>query len=148
MDAGYACRPGFLPPYRVVRYHLSEYGPRHNPINVKELYNPRHNPLRVTSERAFGALKNRFRILDNKPFHKFMTQVKLVQACCILYNWILGFGVDEVVPTEVEWVANPSSSSSIGPAVNAWQTQEVPTMASVRDVISDAMWDSRGAHRT
>ena len=53
-----------------------------------------------------------------------------------------------MVPTEVEWVANPASSSSIGPAINAWQTQEVPTMASVRDAISDAMWDSRGAHRT
>jgi len=86
VDVGYACRPRFQPPYKAVRYHLSEYGPRHNPINVKELYNPRHNPLRVTIERAFGALKNRFRILDNKPFHKFMTQVKLVQAYCILYN--------------------------------------------------------------
>ena len=77
--------------------------------------------------------------------------MKLVQACCILHNWILGFGVDEVIPTKAEWVANPassSSSSSSGLAVNALQSQEVPTMASVRDAISDAMWDSRGAHRT
>ena len=119
MDVGYACRPRFLPPYRAVRYHLSEYGPRHNPTNAKELCNLRHSSLRVTIERAFGALKNHFQILDNKPFHKFMTQVKLVQACCILYNWILGFGVDEVVPMEAEWVANPASSSSTGPAINA-----------------------------
>jgi hypothetical protein len=34
VDAGYDCRPGFLPPYRAVRYHLSEYGPRHNPTNA------------------------------------------------------------------------------------------------------------------
>ena len=74
--------------------------------------------------------------------------MKLVQACYILRNWILGFGVDPVVPTEVEWVANPASSSSTGPVVNDLQTQEVPTMASIRDAISDAMWDSRGAHRT
>ncbi|KAK3166082.1 hypothetical protein QOZ80_1AG0041210 [Eleusine coracana subsp. coracana] len=26
VDAGYACRPGFLPPYRGTRYHLNEYG--------------------------------------------------------------------------------------------------------------------------
>ena len=60
VDAGYACRPGFLHPYRGVRYHLSEYGTRHNPTNTKELYNLRHNSLRVMIERAFGALKNRF----------------------------------------------------------------------------------------
>ena len=60
VDAGYACRPRFLPPYRVVRYHLSEYGLRHNPTNAKELYNLRHNSLRVTIERAFGALKKIF----------------------------------------------------------------------------------------
>jgi hypothetical protein len=28
VDAGYAVRPGFLPPYRATRYHLSEYGGR------------------------------------------------------------------------------------------------------------------------
>jgi hypothetical protein len=111
VDASYTCRLGFLPPYRSVRYHLSEYSPRHNPTNAKELYNLRHNSLRVTIERAIGALKNCFRIIDNKPFHKYKTQVKLVQVCCILHNWMLGFRVDHVVPTEAEWVANPASSS-------------------------------------
>jgi len=43
-----------------LRYHLSEYGPKHNPTNAKELYNLRHSSLRVTIERAFGAPKNRF----------------------------------------------------------------------------------------
>ena len=51
-------------------------------------------------ERAFGALKNRFHILDNKPFHTYKTQVKLVLACCNLHNWIIRFGMDEVVPEE------------------------------------------------
>ena len=118
---------------------MSKYGPTHNPTNAKELYNLRQSSLRVTIERAFGALKNRFRILDNKPFYKYKTQVKLVQAYCILHNWILGFGVDPIVATEAEWIANPASSSSTGPPVNALQTQEVPNMASVRDAISDAM---------
>jgi hypothetical protein len=52
-----------------------------------ELYNLRHSSLRVTVERATGALKSRFRILDNKPFHKYTTQVKLVVACAILHNY-------------------------------------------------------------
>jgi hypothetical protein len=91
-------------------------------------------------------------VLRRTAFESYITshsintrhKVKLLQTCCILHNWILGFGVGEVVPTEVEWVTNPASSSFTGPPFNALQTQEVPTMASVRDAISDAMWDSRG----
>ena len=73
IDVGYACRSGFLPPYRGVRYHLSEYGSKNHPTNVRELFNLRHSSLRVTFERALGALKNRFHILDNKPFHPYKT---------------------------------------------------------------------------
>src|SRR4051794_36810211 len=51
--------------------------------------------LRVTIERAFAALNNRFKILDQKPFDTFETQVKLFLACCILHNWILGWGEDD-----------------------------------------------------
>jgi hypothetical protein len=47
-------------------------------------------------------LKNRFKILDQKPFHTFPTQVKLVLSCCILHNWILGWGEDEYVLDETE----------------------------------------------
>lgn len=99
VDVGYAVRPRFLPPFRGTRYHLREYG-NNRPQNPRELFNLRHSSLRVTIERAFAALKNRFRILDNKPFHTYRTQVKLVLACCILHNWILGYGDDEHVPDE------------------------------------------------
>lgn len=99
VDAGYAVKPGFLPPYRATRYHLREFGVR-SPQNPRELFNLRHSSLRVTVERAFGSLKNRFRILYNKPFHPYKTQVKLVLACCILHNWILRFGQDEIIPLE------------------------------------------------
>ncbi|WVZ95697.1 hypothetical protein U9M48_041429 [Paspalum notatum var. saurae] len=85
VDAGYAVRPGFLPPYRATRYHLREFG-SNRPRDQKELFNLRHSSLRVTVERAFGALKNRFKILYNRPFHPYKTQVKLVLACCILHN--------------------------------------------------------------
>jgi hypothetical protein len=77
------------------------------PQNARELFNLRHSSLRVTVERAFGALKNRFRILDNKPFHPYKTQVKLVLACCILHNWILRHGHDTFIPTEEKWNPNP-----------------------------------------
>ncbi|XP_071680033.1 uncharacterized protein [Lolium perenne] len=86
-DAGYACRPGILPPFRKTRYHLNEVSAKHRPLNARELFNLRHSSLRVTIERAFAALKNMFKVLDHKPFHTFVTQVKLVLACCILHNW-------------------------------------------------------------
>ncbi|WVZ60460.1 hypothetical protein U9M48_010477 [Paspalum notatum var. saurae] len=85
VDAGYAIRPGFLPPYRATRYHLREFG-NNRPRDQRELFNLRHSSLRVTVERAFGALKNRFKIMYNKSFHPFKTQVKFVIACCILHN--------------------------------------------------------------
>jgi len=143
VDAGYACRPGFLPPYRGTRYHLNEYGGRHYPTNARELFNLRHSSLRVTVERAFGALKNRFRIIDNKPFHPFKTQVKLVLACCIIHNWILGFGGDEVIPVESTWEPNRLYDHGHGVPMDdnaAW--------AQKRDEWANSMWANRGHSHT
>ncbi|KAK1620126.1 hypothetical protein QYE76_025643 [Lolium multiflorum] len=93
-DVGYACRPRILPPFRKTRYHLNEFSAS-NDLNTTELFNLRHSSLRVAMERAFAALKNRFKVLDQKPFHTFDTQVKLVISCCILHNCILGWGEEE-----------------------------------------------------
>ena len=64
---------GVLPPFRATRYHLNEYSSRKYLRDAKELFNLRHSSLRVTIERVFAALKNRFKILDQKPFHQFPT---------------------------------------------------------------------------
>ena len=89
---------------------MREYGTR-RPQNPRELFNLRHSTLRVTVERAFGALKNRFKILYNMPFHPYPTQVKLVLACRILHNWILRHGQDEHIPNETTWEPNPSNET-------------------------------------
>nr|XP_051207336.1 uncharacterized protein LOC127323203 [Lolium perenne] len=85
-DVGYACRPGILPPFRKTRYHLNEFTARNRHQNEKELFNLRHSILRVTIERAFATLKNRFKVLDQKLFRTFDSQVKLVHTCRILHN--------------------------------------------------------------
>nr|XP_020164914.1 protein ALP1-like [Aegilops tauschii subsp. strangulata] len=72
-NAGYACRPGVFPPFRKTRYHLNEFAGRNYPRTPQELFNLTHSSLRVTVERAFGALKNMFKILDQKPFHPYPT---------------------------------------------------------------------------
>jgi hypothetical protein len=56
------------------------------PKNANELFNITHSNLTVMIESAFAALKNRFKILDQKPFHTVSTQVKLFFAFCILHN--------------------------------------------------------------
>jgi len=98
----------------------------------------------VTVKRAIGALKNRFRILDNKPFHKFKTQVKLVLACAILHNWILGFGIDAVVPDEEGFTGTPPEEDDMLPIDLA---QDSIAMAAIRDSICNAMWEGRGTSR-
>jgi len=131
-----------LPPFRGVRYHLSEFGNRNHPTTAKKLFNLRHSSLRVSVERAFGALKGRFRIIDNKSFHKYKSQVKLVLACCILHNWIIGFGLDEIVPVEEGFHGDlPEDDEGEVPL-------DSPTMVTLRDEICNAMWAARGTSRT
>ncbi|XP_072146575.1 protein ALP1-like [Setaria viridis] len=141
VDAGYAARPGFLPPNRGTRYHLREFG-SNRPQNQRELFNLRHSSLRVIVERAFGAIKNRFRILDNKPFHPYKTQVKLVLACCILHNWILRHGQDEHVPTEAAWTPNSTDTPP-----EQEHSPDNGTWAQQRDAWAAQMWQNRGSSR-
>uniref|UniRef100_J3MEF8 DDE Tnp4 domain-containing protein n=1 Tax=Oryza brachyantha TaxID=4533 RepID=J3MEF8_ORYBR len=108
----------------------------------RELFNLRHSSLRVTIERAFGALKNSFKILYSKPFHPYKTQVKLVLACCILHNWILQFGNDQHVPLEAEWRANDRDEDDPGDI-----EEDNRGMAQIRDDIATDMWNNRESSR-
>jgi hypothetical protein len=139
VDAGYACRPGFLPPYRGTRYHLKEYGGRNYTTNARELFNLRHSSLRTSIERGFGCYKNRFAIIDSKPFHPYKTQVKLVLACCILHNWILEHGVDEIVPPESTWVPNSNGQHGHGVPMD-----DNSACGTLRDEVATQMWANKG----
>ena len=39
-------------------------------------------------EQAFGALKNRFKILTSRPFFSFETQADITIVYCFLHNYI------------------------------------------------------------
>ncbi|KAK1664079.1 hypothetical protein QYE76_052238 [Lolium multiflorum] len=134
-DAGYACRPGILPPFRKTRYHLNEFSVKHRPQNARELFNLRHSSLRVTTERAFAALNNRFKVLDQKPFHTFDPQVKLILACCILHNWILGWGEDEFFEEVVTFDEVETDHGMDAGDNDAWKVK--------RQDWADAMWEAR-----
>jgi hypothetical protein len=68
---GYACRPMILPPFEKTRYHLIEFSARNIARNTRELFNLIYSSLRVNIGRDFAALKNRFKVLDQKPFHTY-----------------------------------------------------------------------------
>jgi hypothetical protein len=149
VDAGYGAKPGFLPPFRVVRYHLNEFG--QNPVqNEKELFNLRHSTLHVTVERAFGSLKRRFKVKkkrrfkvldDAKPFFPFKTQVDIVAACCIIHNWVIEDERDELIIPNDSWVPNQNYASSL-----SGQATEYTFMVNFRQDIANQMWSDRQNH--
>jgi hypothetical protein len=104
-------------------------------VIAQMLFNLRHSALRVTVERAFGSLKRRFKILDNAtPFFSFPTQVDIVVACCIIHNWVIQDGGDEMIIQESDWPIHNHASSSAG------QASEHALMVNFRQQIADQMW--------
>ena len=136
-DVGYATRLGFIPLYPGVRYHLKEFGSR-TPANAKELFNLRHSSARTSIERAFGSLKNRFKVLASRPFFPFKTQVELVLACCTLHNYILSGGHDEFIPSEEDWIPQRVSQTTARE-----QREEAHEWAARRDQIANEMWANK-----
>jgi hypothetical protein len=104
-------------------------------VIAQMLFNLRHSALRVMVERAFGSLKRRFKILDNAtPFFSFPTQVDIVVACCIIHNWVIQDGGDEMIIQESDWPIHNHASSSSG------QASEHALMVNFRQQIADQMW--------
>ncbi|XP_009359457.1 protein ALP1-like [Pyrus x bretschneideri] len=88
VDGGYTNGPGYLAPYRGVRYHLSEWRNRRLPINHEEYFNMKHAQARNIIERCFGLLKMRWSILRGPSFFPIKTQFRIMTACCLLHNLI------------------------------------------------------------
>jgi hypothetical protein len=87
-------KPGFLGPYRNTRYHLQHFQQGHVPETMEEWFNYRHAQLRCTVERAFGQLKNKFRILKSIPNFGLRTSNRIIVACMALHNFIKDNGGD------------------------------------------------------
>ena len=90
VDSGYANTSKFIAPYRGSRYHLGDFENRTTRAyrDTKDKYNHRHAQLRNAVEKAWGILKQRFKILKVAAPFPYKTQVKIVVACCVLHNFI------------------------------------------------------------
>jgi DDE superfamily endonuclease len=88
VDSGFPFMKGFITPYRRVRYHLADYRRRFTFANGEEKFNYLHSSLRSTIERAFGVLKQKFRILRLPQPYSYGKQVGIVVATLALHNFI------------------------------------------------------------
>ena len=84
-------------------------------------------------------LKKRFRVLDAEPFWSFETQVKVVLACCVVHNHIMGVEpndhIMEDAMNEVESSDPPRETQSRRESIEdsrLWNAK--------RDEICQAMW--------
>src|SRR4051812_2640238 len=89
-DAGYATKPGFIPPFKEVRYHLKDFPGPHQHRDYKELYNHRPSLLRMSVERAFGILNGSFKILHQDP--SSLTPFRLIQSLHVVFYFIMRHG--------------------------------------------------------
>ncbi|XP_057249069.1 protein ALP1-like [Beta vulgaris subsp. vulgaris] len=94
VDLGYSNAQGFLAPYKGSCYHLNLWRGT-TPTNYKELFNLRHSSARNTIERAFGLLKKRWAILRKSSFYEKQTQVRILNACFVLHNFVREENMDE-----------------------------------------------------
>nr|XP_043616517.1 protein ALP1-like isoform X1 [Erigeron canadensis] len=85
-DAGYTNGDGFLTPYGGQWYHINDWS--NPPTTAKELYNKRHSSARNVIERAFGMIKNRWKILHDICFHPVESMPRIIIACCLMHNFI------------------------------------------------------------
>lgn len=60
-------------------------------------YNEKHLKARVVIENTFGRLKNRWRCLnkDRVLHYKPLKCARIIQACCVLHNMAIMFGLGE-----------------------------------------------------
>jgi hypothetical protein len=88
VDAGYPNRPGYLAPYKGMKYHIQDFQNAGEPRGKHEIFNYAHSSLRNVIERAFGVLKMKWRILLSISAYPPQTQTQIIVACVALHNFI------------------------------------------------------------
>jgi len=90
VDSGYPNRHGYLAPIKGSTYHLPEFRLRRGRAlqGKDEIFNFLHSSLRNVIERAFGVLKQKWRILKAMPSFSPRQQKHIIMACIALHNFI------------------------------------------------------------
>ncbi|XP_026429150.1 protein ALP1-like [Papaver somniferum] len=149
VDAGYPNMPGFLAPYRGVRYHLHDCRRGSNGrFTAKELFNFGHSSLRNAFERSFRVLKSRFPTFRDPSSFPYNTQVQILIATCAIHNFIrtesksdelFAYYANEENVIDVD-TSPPDEPTFSGMYAHQQRRSE---MNHVRDEIADAMYRFR-----
>lgn len=103
-----------------------------------DLFNHKHSSLRNVTERCFGALKARFRILKAMPKYNPVCQPMIVVACCAVHNLILRQGGrDEFFKQIEEEIGHGNGHNHVNMSID----MSCEAMANTRKEIADAMWE-------
>ncbi|KAI7964196.1 hypothetical protein MJO29_004623 [Puccinia striiformis f. sp. tritici] len=142
-DAGYGIQLGLVTPFRAVRYHLKEQATCGlKPANPKELFNLRHASLRNVVERIVGWLKAQFKILTSPSEHNIHSQVQLVYAITMLWNFLRHHNQYEIVleADKLDLADDPAANETINPPVCGRTRAENARMVALRNRLAEKMW--------
>lgn len=158
-DTGFPSCPELLIPYRSVQYHLAEWGRAgaryvyhillttyliHScrPKTREELFNLRHTSARNVTERIFGVLKRRYRILSVSPEFNLEIQSRIPCALAAVHNFIRQhdekleeFDGDDINDNQRGGWDDPDEETSFRESA----IDEEPS--ALRDSIAQAMWE-------
>ncbi|KAK6151521.1 hypothetical protein DH2020_014156 [Rehmannia glutinosa] len=141
-DCGYTNGPGFLAPYRGVRYHLDEWGAgRSAPQNSRELFNLRHSKARNVIERTFGLLNQRWAILRSNAFYPIKTQNRIIMGCCLLHNFIRTTMSRDPLEDEVPDLYTDPSNTHNDDQEYVDQVESSPMWTNWRDELAMSMYN-------
>ncbi|KAI7933627.1 hypothetical protein MJO29_016772 [Puccinia striiformis f. sp. tritici] len=146
-DAGYALQKGVLTPFQAVRYHLKEQATCSlKPANPKELFNLRHASLRNVVKRIFGCLKAKFKILTTPSEHNVYSQVQLVYAITMLWNFLRRHDQYEDIPeVDEEAQVNQEEDDNLNSAATGTPYRrsraDDTAMISKRNRLAEKMWN-------
>ncbi|KAK6158944.1 hypothetical protein DH2020_006258 [Rehmannia glutinosa] len=140
-DCGYRNGPGFLTPYRGVRYHLDEFGTGTSvPQNYRELFNLRHAKARNIIERSFGLLQQRWGIIRSRQFYPIKMQNRIIMVCCLLQNFIRStIAVDPLEDEVPEYVVGQSHDQPDNDFVDVVESSQICT--AWRDNLAQSMYN-------
>lgn len=110
----------------------------------------RHAQARNIVERVFGVFKRRFKILTTAPEYPFETQAQIVQALCVVHNFIRIHDPLESMDIDIEEDESVGSSGGLNDESDLGGTvsrQEREAACDLRDQIAEAMWEGYQAYK-
>jgi hypothetical protein len=148
VDSGYPNQDGYLSPYTGTKYHLPEFRLAGAPTGKREIFNHAHSSLRNAIERAFGVLKQKWRILHGISSYPLEKQTDIIIACLALHNFIRDSQLFDLhfyrCDNDENYMPPGHDSSTSGGNAGNDMGGDHDSMNNIRDNIADALFAARG----